>query len=171
MKSFILYYFLGLLNLSQLFEFNSAWVFGLIIIACILALFFFGCIFAIVSPQNQYTYLKIYIYIIYLDIYIILKKLFLISPILVSRKNEVRWIWRGLWQEWSGLQRWKWHRRTLLNVFFTDFFDTKIFALSTTLLLIKNKWSLSLKPTLNTSILQITYLCICWKKMNHQKMD
>jgi len=43
-----------LLNLSQLFEFNSAWVFGLIIIACILALFFFGCIFAICYTRKPH---------------------------------------------------------------------------------------------------------------------
>lgn len=36
-----------LMSLEDLFEFNSSWVFGLVIIACILALFFVGCIFAI----------------------------------------------------------------------------------------------------------------------------
>jgi len=38
-----------ILSIKELFAFNSAWVFGLIIIACILALFFVGCILAIVS--------------------------------------------------------------------------------------------------------------------------
>lgn len=44
------------MSLEDLFEFNSSWVFGLVIIACILALFFVGCIFAIVSD-----FLKIFI--------------------------------------------------------------------------------------------------------------
>jgi uncharacterized membrane protein len=42
-------FFKELISIEDLFEFNSSWVFGLIIIACILALFFVGCIFAIVS--------------------------------------------------------------------------------------------------------------------------
>jgi len=43
-----------LMSLSDLFEFNSAWVFGLVIIACILALFFIGCIFAICYTRKPY---------------------------------------------------------------------------------------------------------------------
>lgn len=43
-----------IMSIKELFAFNSAWVFGLIIIACILALFFFGCIFAICYTRKPY---------------------------------------------------------------------------------------------------------------------
>ncbi len=44
----------GLYGLSDLFEFNTAWVFGLVIIACILAIFFIGCVIAIVRYYLKY---------------------------------------------------------------------------------------------------------------------